>query len=89
MIRLDSELLLILLLLLDLTVDVQVVRETVVEQEVDAGHAARGLLTGAPPACSLSTGFGPLTESSGHSAYVFPRAGGEHGTSSGVPTLKI
>ena len=90
-------LLLSLLLLLQLAVDVQDVHETVVEEEVDAGDraisfarlAARRLLTGAHPACSLSTGFGPLTESSGHSAYVFPRAGGEHGTSSGVPTLRI
>ena len=60
-------LLLSLLLLLQLAVDVQDVHETVVEEEVDAGDraisfarlAARRLLTGAHPACSLSTGFGP------------------------------
>ena len=41
-----------------------------------------------PPVASQQAS-GHLTESSGHNAYVFPRAGKEHWTPSGFPTLGI
>ena len=91
-------LLLLLPLLLLVTVVVQEVVESVVELEVDAGNRDRPRLPGLHPGGFSRAPTRPvasqqasnhITELSGHSAYVFPRAGGEHGTSSGVPTLRI